>query len=745
MGAKWITISKKPNSESGTLYVFKKKILIDKPILSFLVRVSADTRYQLFINGRECSHGPCQGSSFVKYYEEVECGEALRQGENEIFVKVFHIIDDEQYLTVFRGNKPALYFYGVLSTSSGQTQIGSDESFEVYQVKNIAFQRRDVIINSVPPFEEVYGEISWEKLECSELYIPEEKNHYHSFWGVKEKYMLEKRPIPMLKAKEKQPLVLVKEYMGEDGKYNIIFDAGRFTTAMLAYNYCADEGTEIKIIYTECAMTYNKNGELYKGIRDNLDGVIDSTVYDLLIAAGTAQHFEPFFYRAFRFIRVECSKKPKIFQAFAARYVYDFLGNAVNGGAGSFECSNEKYNHMWEISQNTMECTAHEMFIDCAFYEQQQYIGDGRFEAIFAWRYSNDSALTKKMLVDTAHSQQADGQFAGNYPNITIQILHHTSLMFVPLLREYLRFTGDTHFVRTMTGVVDRMLEFFHDNINEQGLTNPIGGCRFIDWVESWSWGVPNVDENTPMTVMNLMYAKALKDAAELCEACGRKGLAADYNERAVRMIEAINQYCYDESVGLYMDAPNVKEYCEHSTIWAIFAGAVIGDEARALVERTMTSNIVAKCSFSKNYDLLRVLDMVGCYEEYAENILAQWEVMMNKHCTTWCESISFERSECHGWSSAPAYEMSAMVLGVNPLENGFKKVQIRPVPLSLTYAKGRVPTPFGYIDVSWRKENGTFYLDVQASQPIDMEIICPNGKRESILATNVSICEEGK
>ena len=100
--------------------------------MSFLVRVSADTRYQLFINGRECSHGPCQGSSFVKYYEEVECGEALRQGENEIFVKVFHIIDDEQYLTVFRGNKPALYFYGVLSTSSGQTQIGSDESFEVY-------------------------------------------------------------------------------------------------------------------------------------------------------------------------------------------------------------------------------------------------------------------------------------------------------------------------------------------------------------------------------------------------------------------------------------------------------------------------------------------------------------------------------------------------------------------------------------------------------------------------------------
>lgn len=745
MKANWITTMEKPITKSGSLYIFKKKFEIREPIASFNIFISADTRYQLLINGQEYSRGPCQGSSFVKYYEEVECASALVEGENEIAVKVFHILDEEQYLTVFRGMKPALYFYGVLSTQSGEkTEICSDESFEVYRAKNIAFQRREVIINSVPPFEEIYGEIAWEELECSILYRPETDRFYHSVWGVKEKYMLQKRPIPVLKAGAKESLALVKAYTDENENYNMIYDAGKFTTAMLTFDYFAEAGTEIKIIYAECAMSVREDGILYKGIRDNLNGVIDSTVYDFLVTTGKEQRFEPFFYRAFRFIRVECSKKPKKLQVLASRYVYNFLENATNDGVGYFECSNEKYNRMWEISQNTIECSAHEMWVDCPFYEQQQYIGDGRFEAIFAWRFSNDSALTKKMLVDTAHSQQADGQFAGNYPNTTIQILQHTSLMFVPLLREYLRFTGDKEFVRTMSSVVDRMLEFFHENIDESGLTKPMGGCRFIDWVASWELGVPNVSEKEPMTVLNLMYIKALNDAAEMCEVCGRLGLAVEYRERATIVAQRVNAYCYDKNEGLYKDSPSLNEYCEHSTIWAVLSGVVTGDKARALVERTMESDIVAKCSFSKIYDLLRVLDMVGLYETYAEKLLNQWEIMMDKHCTTWCESSSFERSECHGWSATPAFEMSAMVLGVNALEDGFKKVKIRPVMLTLTYAKGRVPTPYGYIDVSWRKENGGFYLDVKSNQPVEMEIVTPHGTTKSVVADIFTICEEG-
>jgi len=74
-------------------------------------------------------------------------------------------------------------------------------------------------------------------------------------------------------------------------------------------------------------------------------------------------------------------------------------------------------------------------------------------------------------------------------------------------------------------------------------------------------------------------------------------------------------------------------------------------------------------------------------------------------------------------------YEMSAMILGVTPIENGFRRISVKPLLMGLSYAKGRVPTPFGYIDVSWTLTHGSFSLQVSSNIEIEMEITLPNGE----------------
>ena len=397
---------------------------------------------------------------------------------------------------------------------------------------------------------------------------------------------------------------------------------------------------------------------------------------------------------------------------------------------------------MWEVSRNTLECSTHEIFVDCPFYEQQQYVGDGRFEALYAWRLSNDSSMQKKLLLDTVSCQQDDGQFAGNYPNSNVQILTVCTFYFVSLMREYLRYTGDTEFIKTLTGVCDRALQYYENYLDENGLVFLPEGCLFVDWVSSWNTGVPQGDKNKPLTIYSLMYASALNDAAEVCEACGRKGLADDYRARHSKVINAVNSLCYDTEKGLYTDRPGFPCYCEHTSVWAILSDAVTGEEATALAERTMNSRDVAKCSFSKHYDTLRAFEKISCYQKYAPDILSQWDKMLEKNCTTWCEDPVTERSECHGWSCIPMYEASAMILGVNPAEDGYRKVKIKPHVLDLEYAKGRVPTPFGYIDVSWENKDGKFTLDVFCSEPVEMEIVCPGGKTERVFAEKFSVTE---
>ena len=117
----------------------------------------------------------------------------------------------------------------------------------------------------------------------------------------------------------------------------------------------------------------------------------------------------------------------------------------------------------------------------------------------------------------------------------------------------------------------------------------------------------------------------------------------------------------------------------------------------------------------------------------YAPKLFAGWETMLDLHCTTWCENPDSPRSECHGWSSAPAYEFSAMVLGVYPTEDGYASVRIKPHvgDLGLTWAKGTVPTPYGVISVAWEKADGVLTVDVTLPEDSEMKatLELPDGK----------------
>lgn len=740
MDAKWITVS---NGCSGTkLYIFKKNFNLDKCADLFTVKVSADTRYRLYINGKEICHGPCAGGVFKKYFEEAECADALLIGQNTVEVQVLHNADNDLIITMFRRNKPALFFEGVGKTADGDFSVCSDESFEIFEVNGIEYGRRRNIMSSAGPFETVSSETSLEKLETAILGDTNIERGGYSPWGVASKYLLEKRPIPLFFAKEKKELKMLREYIADDGKYNMIFDSETYTTAMVTYEYSAEQGCKLVSYYAECAMTIGDDGKLYKGLRDEPEGIIDSTAFDILTANGENQSHEIFSYRAFRFIRVECDKKPDTFKIFAARYTYDFESAAANGGVGSFASSNPLHTDIWNISRNTLECCAHEVWVDCPFYEQQQYVMDGGLESIFAWSLSNDSSLQKKLLCDMAQSQNADGLISANYPNIDIQIIPGFSLYFIMAVREYLRYTNDIGFARRMTGVCDRILEYFGRTVQKNGLSMPDYGWRYLDWVSTWKHGVPNGANDVPMTAYNLMYAAALNAAAEICDACRRSGLASDYRARWKDTVTSVNNSCFDTKRGLYTDVYKGSEYSQHTAVWAILSGAVSGDEAHTLMERTMDDETVSKCSFSMRYYLLRALEKSDCYEKYADAVLAGWKIMLDNHSTTWCEDAVTCRSECHGWSSAPMYEMSSMILGVKPIENGFRRVLVKPHELGLTHAAGRVPTPRGYIDVEWKREGGVFSLDLKSNVPVMMDIVLPSGRSMSVTTNEISVTE---
>ena len=68
-------------------------------------------------------------------------------------------------------------------------------------------------------------------------------------------------------------------------------------------------------------------------------------------------------------------------------------------------------------------------------------------------------------------------------------------------------------------------------------------------------------------------------------------------------------------------------------------------------------------------------------------------------------DDFEFAASMCHGWSALPIYFNHAVLLGVTPLEPGFKTFQVMPWAGDLPHAAGEIVTPQGKISVSWQRQ----------------------------------------
>lgn len=731
----WISAAVKPAETS--FYNFRKKFTVTEKPQAFEINVSADTRYKLYVNENFVCEGPCQGGKNVHYFETADAADFLKEGENELRVYVEHIVG-EMFTSEFRGEAPALWLGARITYENGETaELVSDKTWSCAKVLDVKAHACKGLHATMPPSETVSFGKGERELEVKELYRPRLETKCVSLWGYTEKYMLAPRPIPLFFAQEEKKLKITR-----NGKNYVEFDAEEYTTAYVRVRFKAPLGAPVWVNYAECRTRreYYENGDgemqkrIVKGMRDDENGFTDGAQYDMLTGTGEWQEHTFFSFRSFRYIQVECAGDLDGAEVYAARYVYPFADFAVGEGKGSFSSREKNLNDMWKVSVNTVECCTHETFVDCPYYEQGQYAMDGLLESLFALRMSNDTAMIRKFIDDLARGQDTAGLVPAQTPCIYDQLIPTFSLFWVMTVREYLRYTADTAFARKYTGTIDKTLECFNSFIDERGLVGETPYWNFIDWVPEWSRNGTIDEGRTVLTVCSMIYAYALANAAEIAEKCERHGLAREYRERKAALIEAINAHCYDEEKGMYADVPGRKLFSRHTTIWAVLAGAIDGEAARKLIERTFAYNDVSLTTFSMNYFTFRALEKTGLYEKYAPEVFGGWKKMLDLHCTTWCENPDSPRSECHGWSSTPMYEISAMILGVYPEEDGFTKVRVAPVlPPEGFSGEGRVPVPGGYIDVCVSRKDGEMNLSVRAPREMALSVKLPGGEWENV------------
>ncbi|MBP5167030.1 MAG: hypothetical protein ILP09_07200 [Oscillospiraceae bacterium] len=737
---------------------FRREFELKEAPLSFFADVSADSRYKLYVNGAPVSVGPCKGDGMIWYYETVDLAGYLMPGKNVIAAEVLRYPVIGMYNhSVWRTQTPGFYLKGEAAYTDRREGFFADAEWRCLIDETTSFRTENQWFDPLYINERAAGDRrlqGWKKAGYDDRAWPAARGlgDFGDSNAVSPGN-LHKRPIPMMYEKERRfksvAAVRSPEGGGAEDWERLIsagsltvpagavraaeLDAGELTTGYLMLSFKGGSGAKVRI---ECAESYvfsveNKEHHFFmhvKGDRtDHVNGVLSGYADDYALSGhgeeGAEEYYEPFWFRTFRFVRLEITAGDEPVTITDLKYRetgYPLQAKTIA------EASDPDFGAIWDISLRTLRRCMHETYEDCPFYEQLQYAMDTRSQILYTYAVAADDRMARRTIDDFRRSQRPDGLINCSYPCYGPNVIPGFSLYYILMIHDHMMYFGDREMVKRCLPAVDGILGFFDRNIGENGIVRRIGESSgkywsFIDWVPQWGRGMPNADGDGPVTMESFLYLCALQHAAELSAFCGRNDTAEEYLERAEKLKKALRSCCIGEK-GLYTDAPGRELYSQHCQAFAVLTGTADESEYAELMEKALDGEGFAKCTVAFSFYLFRALEKAGMYERTRE-LWAPWREMVKNHLSTCMESNDNPRSDCHAWGALLLYELPSVILGVRPARPGYAAVKVAPTPGYLERAEGSVCTPAGMIDVSWKRgEDGRPVLDIKA--PDGVEII---------------------
>ena len=354
---------------------------------------------------------------------------------------------------------------------------------------------------------------------------------------------------------------------------------------------------------------------------------------------------------------------------------------------------------MWEINWRVARLCAGETYFDTPYYEQLQYIGDTRIQALISLYMTGDDRLVRQAITHFDQSRLPDGITASRYPSDIGQYIPTFSLIWVAMVHDYWMHRDDPAYVRALLPGVRGVLGWYERQLDDTGLLGPMPWWSFVDWAKQWPMGVPPGAKDGHSVTITLQFAYALQRAAELEEALGLPAEGGRYRALAVKLSAAARAKAWDSARGVFLDSPEAKLVSQQTNTMAVLVDAVPAGEQRVLMERVLGDKTLVQATYYYGFYVLEALRKAGLADRYIEQ-LQPWQQMLALGLTTTAESPEPTRSDSHAWSAHPNYGLLATVLGVRPAEPGFRSVRIAPSLGPLKRAEGRIPHPRGDIEV---------------------------------------------
>jgi hypothetical protein len=523
-----------------------------------------------------------------------------------------------------------------------------------------------------------------------------------------------------------------------DGSAPLTVPAGQAQRAVIdlqtyhcAYTRLTVGGSgSVRVVWQEAAYERPDGYTRPKGARGEIDGKWFDAVPDMFVADGAAVEFETPDWRAGRYVEIiaAAGAAPLTLANLAlteTHYPFAWTDD-------SFTASDPRYAALLPLFRRSLEMCAHETYMDCPFYERLMYAGDTRLEALQTYATTADDRLPRKALTLFDHSRLTNGLTLSRYPCRVRQVIPPFALWWVAMLHDHWRWRDDAAFIRERMNGARAVLEYFRGLVNGSGLAGAPAGWNFVDWVRAGAWhhGAPPDGEFGVSAIINLQFILALQQAAELEEFFNEPRLAARDRALAENLRVAVNEKFWHASRGLYADDEAGRNFSEHAQALAVITGAVDDQRRVALAEQLSGDPALRRATIYFSHYGFEALALLGRDEELHRR-MEFWFNLPALGFTTTPEEPEPTRSDCHAWGAHPMFHYYATMLGVRPASAGFGTVSVRPQLGPLTAARGVLPHPRGTISVALRRAGERLAAEVDLPAGVTGELVWRGQRRE--------------
>ncbi|MEJ7712894.1 MAG: alpha-L-rhamnosidase C-terminal domain-containing protein [Pyrinomonadaceae bacterium] len=736
--ARWITVPKVSPVEYG-VYHFRRTFELGTRPSSFVIHVSGDNRYQLFVNGERVAAGPARSDLNHWKFETLDIAPLLRSGKNVLAAVVWNYgqLAPEAQLT----NQTGFLLQG---DTAAERVVDTNNSWKC--VRNEAYSPLPVTHGEMRgyfvagPGDRVDGERypwNWQEIDFND-------NPWATAQALSpgsprdardgpNRWMLVPRDIPFMEQRAERirsvrqssgvavPAAFPREVspfqVPPRTKARLLLDQTYLTTGYPELIVSGGKGSIISLGYAETLMRAGDyKGDWQKDHRDAVEGKRFVGYKDVFVADGGAQRlFRPLWWRTYRYLefQIETQGEPLTIDDLRGVYTgYPFERKAV------FDADSDELQKILDVGWRTARLCAHETYMDCPYYEQLQYAGDTRVQALVSLYMSGDDRLMRNAIAQLNDSRTAEGATYSRAPSRLQQYIPPFSLWWIGMVHDHWMYRDDPAFVRSMLPGVRAVISFFAAHQKPNGSLGRMPWWNFIDWAQSWENGVPPAAPDGSSAPGDLQLLLAYRWASEMEAALGSKSMSAEYARAEAQLRETIQKLYWDEQRKLYADTPQKQHFSQQTNALAALADVIQGEAARALIDRTIDDQSLVQCSIYFRHYLHSALNKVGGGDRYPD-MLGTWRTMLASGLTTWAETADPSRSDCHAWGASPNYELFRTVAGIDSAAPGFKRVVIRPYLGKLTKVTGKIPHPQGEIAVT---------LNLQPSGKLEASVSLPAG-----------------